>query len=318
MNLLVGALSMGLLLSLLALGVFVAFRILETYVLTADGAFGVGAVVAAGALAHGSDPTVATIAAGVAGGLAGAATGLLSTRLKVDILLAGILVTTALYSIDLFLMSGGDIPLSGTHALPATAERLWVAAGLPANGLVLFGTRVSARNLATLLALIPAAGVPVFLLDRFFRTSLGLALRATGDNRSMASAVGIDVDAMFVLGLVAANGMIGLSGALFAQYQSFANIQMSFGNLVTGLGCVILGDAISRGRSLGRRIAGVVLGTVLFRLLVAAAITAGVAPNALKLITAIFVLAVLVVPDLLRHRRHPHRHRPPAAAPARG
>ncbi len=302
MNLLVGALSMGLLLSLLALGVFVAFRILGTYDLTADGAFGVGAVVAAALLARGFDPTTATVVAGLAGAAAGAVTGTLHTRLKVDILLAGILVTTALYSLDLFLMQGGDIPLSGTRALPGTAEKLWVAAGLPVGGLELFGTRVSARNLATLIALIPAAGVPVLLLDRFFRTSLGLALRATGDNRTMARAVGIDVDAMFVLGLVAANGMVGLSGALFAQYQSFANIQMSFGNLVTGLGCVILGDALSRGRGLGRRITGVVLGTILFRLLVAAAITAGVAPNALKLLTALFVLAVLVIPDLVRTR----------------
>ena len=314
MNLLVGAVSMGLLLSLLALGVFVAFRILGTYDLTADGAFGVGAVVAAALLARGFDPTTASIVAGLAGGAAGAATGLLHTRLKVDILLAGILVTTALYSLDLFLMKGGDIPLSGTRALPGTAERIWLASGLPAHGVELFGTRVSARNLATLIALIPAAGVPVFLLDRFFRTSLGLALRAIGDNRTMARAVGIDVDAMFVLGIVAANGMVGLSGALFAQYQSFANIQMSFGNLVTGLGCVILGDAIARGRSLEGRILGVVLGTILFRLLVAGAITAGVAPNALKLLTALFVLAVLVVPDIVRARL---RHRP-AGAPARG
>jgi putative ABC transport system permease protein len=305
MNLLVGALSMGLLLSLLALGVFVAFRILGTYDLTADGAFGLGAVVAAALLARGWDPTTASIVAGLAGGAAGALTGVLHTRLKVDILLAGILVTTALYSLDLFLMKGGDIPLSGTKALPGTAERIWVAAGLPEKGLTLFGTQVSARNLATFVALIPAAGVPVFLLDRFFRTSLGLALRATGDNRSMARAVGVDVDAMFVLGLVAANGMVGLSGALFAQYQSFANIQMSFGNLVTGLGCVILGDAISRGRPLGRRIMGVVTGTVLFRLLVAGAITAGVAPNALKLMTALFVLGVLVVPDLVRTQLGP-------------
>jgi putative ABC transport system permease protein len=314
MNLLVGALSMGLLLSLLALGVFVAFRILGTYDLTADGAFGVGAVVAASLLARGLDPTTACIVAGLAGGAAGAVAGLLHTRLKVDILLAGILVTTALYSLDLFLMQGGDIPLSGTRALPGFAEKIWLAAGLPERGIELFGTRVSARNLATLVALIPAAGVPVFLLDRFFRTSLGLALRATGDNRTMARAVGIDVDAMFVLGLVAANGMVALSGALFAQYQSFANIQMSFGNLVTGLGCVILGDAISRGRSLGDRILGVVLGTILFRLLVAGAISAGVAPNALKLLTALFVLGVLVIPDILRSGLRPR----PARAPAGG
>ena len=314
MNLLVGAISMGLLLSLLALGVFVAFRILGTYDLTADGAFGLGAIVAAALLARGWDPTSASVVGGLAGGSAGAVTGLLHTRLKVDILLAGILVTTALYSIDLFLMKGGDIPLAGTLALPGTAEKIWVAAGLPAGGLEILGTKVSARNLATLVALVPAAGVPVFLLDRFFRTSLGLALRATGDNRTMARAVGIDVDAMFVLGLVAANGMVGLSGALFAQYQSFANIQMSFGNLVTGLGCVILGDALSRGRPLGRRIMGVVLGTLLFRLLVAAAITAGVSANALKLITALFVLAVLVVPDLVRAQVSHHT----AGRPFRG
>jgi putative ABC transport system permease protein len=299
MNLLVGAVSMGLVLSLLGLGVFISWKVLDTFDLTADGAFGLGAVAAAALLVAGAPSWVASPLAALAGAVAGAATGLIHTRLKVSALLSGLLVTTALYSVSLMLMRGGDLPLAGTRTLPAEAFQAWMALGGPAQGVTVGGVEVSARSLATLLAVLPAVGLSVLLVERFFRTQLGLALRATGDNRQMARAIGIDVDLMTVLALAFSNALIAGSGAFFAQYQGFANIQMSVGMLMMGLAAVALGDAVLRTRVLGRRIASVVFGSVLLRLLVAVALAAGLPANLLKLALAALVLAVLVVPDAL-------------------
>jgi putative ABC transport system permease protein len=162
---------------------------------------------------------------------------------------------------------------------------------------------VSARTLATFLAMLPAVGTAVFLVDRFFRTSLGLAMRATGDNAQMARSMGIDDAMVFIAGLAVSNGLVGLSGALFAQYQGFVSIQMSIGNLVTGLAAVAIDEGLLRGRSMSARIGGVVLGSILLRLVVAAAIAAGLPANTLKLVTAVLVLLVLVIPDLVRRGR---------------
>ncbi|HEX5634453.1 MAG TPA: hypothetical protein VFX50_14530 [Gemmatimonadales bacterium] len=299
MNLLVGAISMGLVLSLLGLGVFISWRVLDSFDLTVDGSFGLGAVMAALLLAAGAPSWVATPAAALAGMVAGTVSGLVHTRLKVSALLSGLLVTTALYSVSIMLMKGGDVSLAGTRTLPTQAFAVWTALGGPAEGVRVLGVEVSARTLATLLAVLPAVGFSVLLVERFFRTSLGLAMRATGDNRQMARALGIDVDLMFVVGLGFSNALVAASGAFFAQYQGFANIQMSVGMLVMGLAAVALGDAVLRSRSLGRRIAGVVGGSLLLRLLVAVALAAGLPGNMLKLVVAALVLAVLVVPDAL-------------------
>jgi putative ABC transport system permease protein len=150
-----------------------------------------------------------------------------------------------------------------------------------------------------MLLIVPAVG---WLLALFFRTSLGLALRATGDNPQMARALGVSVSGATVVGLVTANALIGLSGALFAEYQGFANIQMGLGMIVTGLASVIVGETLFGRRGIASRIAAVILGTVLFRLLIAGAVRAGVDPNALKLLTAVFVFLALVVPDAVRRR----------------
>jgi putative ABC transport system permease protein len=153
-----------------------------------------------------------------------------------------------------------------------------------------------------------------WLLALFFRTSLGLALRATGDNPQMARALGVSVSGAIVVGLVTANGLIGLSGALFAEYQGFANIQMGLGMIVTGLASVIVGETLFGRRGIASRIGAVIVGTVLFRLLIAGAVRAGFDPDALKLLTAVFVFLALVVPDALRRQLR----RAPARASARG
>jgi len=299
MNLLIGALTIGLILSLLGLGVFVTYRIYRTLDLTADGAFGVGAAVVAALLVRGAPALVATVVAVMAGMLAGAVTGFLHTRLRVTPLLAGVLTSTALYSVSLFVMGSGNISLVSADGFVSVAERLAHRVGLPPS-LTLFDTNVGGGSIASLgLMLVLAAGTAV-LLALFLNTEIGTAMRAAGNNPQMARALAIDVNGMVVLGLCLANGLVALSGALMAQYEGFANIQMGIGALVSGLANLLLGEALLGRRTLGRWIAGAVVGAVAFRLLVGAAIRAGLDPNALKLVTAAFVLGVLVLPRLLR------------------
>jgi len=301
-NLLIGAVTIGLILSLLALGVFLTYRVFGLLDLTTDGAFGVGAATAAALLSHGWPPAAATAIGGWAGAMAGLVTGMVHTRFGVNALLAGILTTTALYSGNLYIMGGGDRSVAGVPTLFSRAGQVlaWLAPGT--ETWTLLGTPVVARSVAALgllLLIVPAVG---WLLALFFRTSLGLALRATGDNPQMARALGVSVSGATVVGLVTANALIGLSGALFAEYQGFANIQMGLGMIVTGLASVIVGETLFGRRGIASRIAAVILGTVLFRLLIAGAVRAGVDPNALKLLTAVFVFLALVVPDAVRRR----------------
>jgi len=302
-NLFFGALSMGLVLSLLGLGVYISYRVLDTFDLTVDGSFAFGAVIAGVLLARGLGSFWASAAGFVAGMAAGAVSGMVHRLLGVSRLLSGLLVATALYSLDLLIMGGGDISLASTRTLPTQAFDLWQLSGGPESGATIFGIEVSARTLATFLAMLPAVGTAVFLVDRFFRTKLGLAMRATGDNAQMARAMGVDDAMVFIKGLAVSNGLVGLSGALFAQYQGFVSIQMSIGNLVTGLAAVAIDEGLLRGRSMSARIAGVVMGSILLRLVVAAAIAAGLPANTLKLVTAVLVLVVLILPDLIRRRR---------------
>jgi putative ABC transport system permease protein len=308
-NLFIGAVTIGLILSLLALGVFLTYRVFGLLDVTTDGAFGVGAATAASLLSHGWPPAAATAVGAWAGAMAGLVTGMVHTRFGVNALLAGILTTTALYSGNLYIMGGGDRSIANLPTLITRAEQAlhWFAPG--ADTLTLLGTPVAARSVAALglmLLLVPVVG---WLLALFFRTSLGLALRATGDNPQMARALGVSVSGAIVVGLVTANGLIGLAGALFAEYQGFANIQMGLGMIVTGLASVIVGETLFGRRGIASRIGAVIVGTVLFRLLIAGAVRAGIDPNALKLLTAVFVFLALVVPDALRRqlRRVPAR-----------
>jgi putative ABC transport system permease protein len=183
-----------------------------------------------------------------------------------------------------------------------SAERLGSILGLPPQ-LPFPGGEASRESIAVLAVLALTVLVASILLVRFLTTDLGLALRAAGNRPPMAEAVGIDVHAMIVLGLALANALAALSGALLAQYEGFANIQMGVGALIGGLGGVLVGESLLGRRPLGRWIAGVVLGTIAFRLVIAGAVRAGLHPSALKLVTAVLVLAVLVLPPLLVPRR---------------
>ena len=294
MTLLVGAATVGFILALLGLGVFLSYRVYVTLDLTADGSFLVGAAVAAALLLRGVPPLSATFLAALAGAAAGAITGLLHTEFLISTLLAGVLTSTALYSISLFAMGSGNVSLATAQSLVTQVEQL---------GQRLLGLDPSSSLLITAAVLVTGLALG---LAAFLRTDLGLAMRAAGSSPTMAKSLAIDVDRMTVFGLALSNGLIGFSGALYAQYQGFADIQMGIGALVTGLANLMLGEALLGRRSVGRWITGAVVGALMFRLLVALAIRAGLNPNALKLVTAGLVLTVLVLPRVMsRARRLP-------------
>jgi putative ABC transport system permease protein len=302
-NLLIGAATIGLILAPLALGVFISYRIYHTLDLTADGSFGVGAAVVAALLVREVPPLAATALGTLAGVVAGGITGLLHTQFLVGVLLAGVLTSTALYSVSLFIMGSGNLSLASTESLATVADRLGERLLGLSPSLTVLGTSVSGGRLAELVLMALLAGGLALALALFLGTDLGLAMRAAGNNPQMAKAVGIDVDRMVVLGLGLSNGLIALAGALLAQFDGFANIQMGVGAVVTGVATLMVGETLLGKRPLGRWIAGAVAGAVVFRLLIAAAVRAGLNPNALKLVTAVFVLAVLVLPELLRRAR---------------
>ena len=300
MTLLIGAMTLGLILALLALGVYVSFRIFNIPDMTAEGSVTLGASVAAVMMVRGSNPVLATLVAALAGCAAGAVTGILATKCRINALLSGILVMTGLYSINLHVMGKSNVPLLETTTLSTYAERLGAHVFRRTTNLSIAGWPVSVRDASTLLAILLLITIVCLLLYFFFRTNLGTAMRASGDNPQMICALGVSVDVAMIFGLAMSNGLIALCGALIAQYQGFADVQMGVGMVVLGIASVIIGEALVGTRAVGLLITGTVMGSVLFRLLVAIALRWGLNPNDLKLITAAFVFAALVMPTLAR------------------
>ncbi len=303
MSLLVGTFTIGFILSLLALGVFISFRIFAFPDITADGSVTLGASVAATLLIHGVTPPVASLAAFGTGVLAGACTGTLHTRFKINPLLSGILVMTALYSVNLHVMGSSNLSLLGVNTLATQSERIGVKLTRGATSFDLAGWDVSVRDAMVLAAIVLAVLLTGTLLYWFLRTNLGIAMRATGDNVQMIRALGVNDGHMIVFGIAISNGFVALSGALLAQYQGFADVGMGIGMVVWGLASVIIGEALVGTNQLGLTIVGAVMGSVLFRLMVAVALRWGLSPNDLKLITAMFVFVALIVPQFIRKGR---------------
>jgi len=304
MLLLLGALTIGLILSLLAFGVFISFRIFEFPDITTEGSLTLGGALAAVLIVAGVNPVLATLAAFVGGALAGTATAVLHTRFKINSLLSGILVMTALYSVNLHVMGKSNIPLLTERTLATMAESVGTRI-LGAPEVHMLGWEVSTRDLASLVLALGVAAAVGAALYLFFRTNIGTAMQAAGDNAQMIRALGVNVENMIVLGLAVSNGLVAVAGALLTQYQGFADVQMGIGMVVWGLASVIIGEALVGVRALGFLITGAVMGSVLFRLLVAVALRGGLNPNDLKLVTAAFVFAALVVPGLVRRTRRP-------------
>lgn len=309
MLLLVGALTVGLILSLLALGVFISFRIFEFSDVTTDGSITLGGAVAAVLIVAHVHPLTATVAAFFAGALAGATTGVLHTRFKINRLLSGILVMTALYSINLRIMGKSNTPLLSERTLATIAES-WATRMFRTDILHVFGWSVPIHDAAVLLLAFVTAIAVGTVLYLFFRTNLGAAMQASGDNAQMIRALGVNVDHMIVLGLAVSNGLVAVAGALLTQYQGFADVQMGIGMIVWGLASIIIGEAMVGGRDLGLMICGAIMGSVLFRLIVAIALRGGLDPNDLKLITAVFVFLALVLPSGYKELRRRWRGAP--------
>jgi putative tryptophan/tyrosine transport system permease protein len=299
MSLLIGALTLGFIFSLIALGVFISFRIFAFPDITADGSSTLGAALAAMLLVSNVNPLLAT-AAGFAGGfLAGALTGTLAMKCKINGLLAGILVMTGLYSVNLHIMGRSNISVFGSSTLSTYAERAGLAV-THGRTLNVLGWEITALEASFLVASVLFVVLAGFVMYMFFHTNLGTAMRATGDNSEMVRALGVNDENMVILGLAISNGLIALGGALIAQYQGFADVQMGIGMVVWGLASVIIGEALVGTRRLGLVITGAVMGSVLFRLMVAIALRLGLNPNDLKLVTAVFVFLALVAPKLVK------------------
>lgn len=286
------ALTLGCAYIALAWGVYMAARVLRFADISPDGTFPLGAAVAAALLVHGAHPLAATAAAIVAGMAAGYVTAILHTRLGVTDLLSGILVMTALYSVNLHVMGRSNLSLLDTETLVTRLHALVPTTKTWPDD-VTFG----------LLFL----GIAVLLgggLSWFLKTDFGIAIRSVGDNPAMITAQGVDRRGMVELGLALANGLVALSGALIAQYQGFADVSMGVGTLVAGMAAVILGETLwSRGRSLVATVVMVAVGALLFRSLVALALRVGLNPIDLKLVTALFVLGALALPRLRRRAK---------------
>lgn len=278
----------GLLFAFLGLGVLITFRFFRFPDLTAEGSYPLGGAVAASLLVAGVNPFVATAAAIAAGAAAGAATALIHTKLKINNIIAGIIVMTALYTVNLRVMGRANVSLLTAPSIYEDVVRWLNLLGL--------GLRDgAATTIAITLVLLIAAACA---LAAFLRTDLGLAVRATGENETMIRSLGVDTDRTKMIGLAISNGAIALSGALVAQNHGFADIGMGIGILVTGAAAVLIGEAIFGDRSIARWIVAAIVGVLIYRLLVALALRVGMQPVDLKFVTAALLLIALAVPRL--------------------
>ncbi|MCJ0766152.1 ABC transporter permease [Variovorax terrae] len=282
-----GSLEIGLVFALVALGVFISFRIVNFPDLTVDGSFPLGGAVAAAMLVGGWHPLIATIAAFAAGALAGLTTGWLHVKLKIMQLLAGILVMIALYSINLRVMGKPNEPLLDTPTIFSAFSSASVSA-----------------SWVTPLVLLAITLMVKFALDWYFASEVGLAMRATGGNARMARSVGVSTDRLSLVALALSNGIVALAGALFAQSQGGADVSMGIGTIVIGLAAVIIGETILPGRSIAIATLGCIVGAVLYRMLIAVGLNSdfiGLKAQDLNLVTAILVTIALVMPVSKRY-----------------
>jgi putative ABC transport system permease protein len=289
--------TFGASLALVALGVFVSYKLFSFPDITTDGSFTLGAVVAAVLLTSGVDPATATLAAMAAGAAAGSITAVLHAFLGVEPLLAGILVSTSLASVNLVVLGRSNVPLTTTSTVFDAADAL-LAPGFSTLGLDA-ATSAEAARLALVLVIVT---VVILVLYVFFRTQLGTAMRAGGDTPTMARALGRNTGLLTVAGLAIANSLTAASGAIVAQYQGFTDVQMGIGMVVWGMASVFLGGALVGPAGLGAALVATAAGSVTFRLLVATALRAGLDPDWLKAATAVVVLAALIAPRFLTRK----------------
>lgn len=281
LDIILSGISQGLLWSIMAIGVFITFRILDIADLSAEGAFPMGATVCALCIVNDINPIVATIAGMLGGMLAGLVSGFLHTKMKIPALLTGIITLTGLYSINLLVLGRSNV----SFALK--------------NTLVTMVTRLGLNKLSAVLLIgIVCVGLVILILYLFLNTQLGLALRATGDNEAMGQANSIKVDRMKMLGYMIGNGLIALSGALLAQNNGYADLNMGVGTIVIGLASIILAEVMIKYLPLGKRLWSIVLGSVLYRMIIVFILTTDIDAQMIKLVSAILLALILYVPEL--------------------
>ena len=279
-DLLIPTVAQGLLWALMALGVYVTFRVLDIADLTVEGSFPLGAATAASMMVAGYGPMASLFAAFVTGTLAGVVTGLLHTKMKIPALLAGILTMIALYSVNLRIMGKANLSLLGVDtSFKITRSML---------GLNMAQTTLIVGLVVTII-------VGVFMYW-FFGTQIGAAIRATGFNQQMIRAQGVDTDVTIILGLLISNGLVAVSGALVAQSNGFSDVGMGTGTIVIGLASVIIGEVLFGTRSFKNCLVSVVLGSIVYRIVIAVVLAMGMPPNDLKLFTSVLVALALSMP----------------------
>ncbi len=281
-----GAIEQGLIYGLVAIGVYLSLRTLDFPDLSIDGTFPLGAATCASLIVAGLNPIYATIAAVILGGMAGLITAWLSTHLRFINLLSGILVMTALYSVNFRIMGRPNIPLLGESTI---FETFCLPLKVP------FGAFWRIMPIFILVAILG------FALSRFLKTDVGLALRATGNNARMARAQGINDKRMIGLGLCLSNAFVALGGAIFAQINGFADITMGVGTLVYGLAAVIVGEAIIPIKKISHAIIACIIGAIFYKFVIAIALNAGgffLLSTDLNLVTAILVGVAMLLPNL--------------------
>ena len=287
LDIILTAISQGLLWAIMAIGVFITFRILDIADLSAEGSFPLGAASTAIMIVNGINPLIATIGGFVAGMLAGAVAGFLHTKMKIPALLTGIIVLTALYSVNLLVLGSANVSLAGQTTLVTVLTS---------------ALSLSKLNAVILIGVIFVALV-ILLLVVLLNTQLGLGLRATGDNLAMGEANGIKVDRMKIFGYMISNGLIALAGSLLAQNNGYADMNMGTGTIVNGLASIILAEVIVKYLPLGKRLWSIVLGSILYRLVLVIILAMNVDAQMLKLASAVLLALILYVPEI-RNKLH--------------
>ena len=282
-----GALSQGVLWGLMALGVYITYRILDIADLTVDGSFATGGAVCAVCVVNGVDPILALLLATIAGAVAGFVTGFLHTKCEIPAILAGILTQIGLYSINLRIMGRSNTPLLKSETLFKNISEM---------------TGLSSTWTALIIGII-VSFVIVAILYWYFGTEIGSAIRATGNNEQMVRALGVNTSVTKILGLMIGNALISLSGALVTQSQGYADIKMGIGAIVIGLASIVIGEVIfGQKGNFAFRLTSIIVGSIIYRIIVAIVLQMGMNTDDLKLLTAILVAIALSVPVLISKR----------------
>lgn len=269
---LLGTLEQSFIFAIMVLGVYLSYKILDFPDMTVDGSFPLGGAVASAILIKGGNPILALVVATLCGAIAGLITGLIHVKLKVTNLLAGIIVMTGLYSVNLRVMGKSNIPLFSVKHL-------------------FNGNMIPIVTLVTLLILAKIT------IDYLLKTKFGFALKALGDNETLVISLGIDEKKLKIYGLMIANSFVALSGAILAQYQGFADVGMGTGTIITGLASIIIGEAIFKKRSFISMSMTVILGTIIYRTIIAMSLKLGMNASDLKLITSILVVGIIFLKE---------------------